>query len=354
MVKDAVPLKDCRRALVTKLRHHGDVLLSTPVMSVLKAHAPALEIDALAYDDTAPMLEGHPALSQLHLVGRKWRSSGPVEHLRQELGLFRRLRARRYDLIVHLTEHPRGASLARFLSARYSVGPKLAGRGPFWHRSFTHLYPLISRRHMVEVNLDALRRIGVQPGIPDRKLVFVPGRDAEARVSALVPPDPFIVMQPGSRWGFKTWTPEKNAELIDRLSADGHKVIVTSAPSAEEVEFNRQIFAKSRGGARNLAGLPIKDLGALLGRARIFIGIDSMPMHLAAAMGTPTVALFGPTGEAEWGPWNVERRIVTTTHSCRPCGFDGCGSGKISECLTLLSVEAVYKAACELLAGPGR
>ena len=88
----------------------------------------------------------------------------------------------------------------------------------------------------------------------------------------------------------------------------------------------------------------------LTARARLFIGVDSMPMHLAAAMGTPTVALFGPSREAEWGPWNVEQRVVTTTHSCRPCGLDGCGGGKVSECLTFLPVDAVHAAARELLA----
>jgi heptosyltransferase-3 len=72
-------------------------------------------------------------------------------------------------------------------------------------------------------------------------------------------------------------------------------------------------------------------------------------MHLAAAMGTPTVALFGPSGEEEWGPWAVERRIVTTTHACRPCGLDGCGGGKVSECLTFLPVDAVHAAAKELI-----
>ncbi|HYR34474.1 MAG TPA: glycosyltransferase family 9 protein, partial [Burkholderiales bacterium] len=94
----------------------------------------------------------------------------------------------------------------------------------------------------------------------------------------------------------------------------------------------------------------LKELGALTARARLFIGVDSMPMHLAAAMGTPTVALFGPSSENVWGPWNVDRRVVTSTHSCRPCGIDGCGGGKVSECLTLLPVDAVHAAARELLA----
>jgi heptosyltransferase-3 len=75
-----------------------------------------------------------------------------------------------------------------------------------------------------------------------------------------------------------------------------------------------------------------------------------MPMHLAAAMGTPTVALFGPSGEFEWGPWNVPHRIVRSSHSCRPCGLDGCGGGKVSECLKFLPVAEVHAAARELLA----
>src|SRR3954465_15801002 len=123
MVKDAVPLEQCTRALVIKLRHHGDVLLAAPVLGVLKGHAPRLEIDALVYDDTAPMLEGHPALSQLHVVGRKWRGKGFLERLLLEKELLSNLRHKSYDLIVHLSEHPRGAWLARMLRARFSVAP---------------------------------------------------------------------------------------------------------------------------------------------------------------------------------------------------------------------------------------
>src|SRR5262245_30900467 len=219
MVKDAVPLGECRRALVLKLRHHGDVLLSSPVMSVLKARG--LEVDALVYDDTAPMLDGHPALSRLHTVGRKWREIGWIRQLLEERKLFAALRGRGYDLIVHLTEHPRGAWLARRLGARYSVAPKMADRGRFWRRSFTHYYPLIPRRHMVEVNLDALRRIGVQPGPEERKVTFVPGAQAEQAVSGLLDGRPFIHVHPASRWRFKCWQVEKNAQLIDRLAADG-------------------------------------------------------------------------------------------------------------------------------------
>jgi heptosyltransferase-3 len=89
------------------------------------------------------------------------------------------LRGRRYDLLVHLTDHSRGAWLSRLLGVRYSVAPVVSERGAWWRRSFTHLYPLVASRHRVEVNLDALRRIGVQPALGERKVHFVPGRDAE-------------------------------------------------------------------------------------------------------------------------------------------------------------------------------
>jgi heptosyltransferase-3 len=183
----------------------------------------------------------------------------------------------------------------------------------------------------------------------ERNVTFVPGADAEKAIDELVGDTPYVHLHPASRWRFKCWPAERNAELIDRLAADGHNVVLTSAP--DEVGFIDEILNKAKSAPVSLAGkLSIKELGALTARARLFIGVDSMPMHLAAAMGTPTIALFGPSGENEWGPWNVERRVVTTTHTCRPCGYDGCGGGKLSECLAFLPVEPVYAAARELLA----
>jgi heptosyltransferase-3 len=348
MVKDAVPLGECGRALVVKLRHHGDVLLASPVLSLLKARAPHMEVDALVYDDTRSMLEGHPALSQLFFVGRTWKEKGTLARLSLERHLLRSLKARGYDLLVHLSEQPRGAWLARALAVPFAVAPVNAGRGWFWERSFTHLYPLIRNRHHVEVNLDALRRIGVQPAPAEKKVVFVPGAAAVAKVRELVV-EPFVHMHPASRWRFKCWPAERNAALADRLLEQGHRVVMTSAP--DETPFIDEIVRRMKSPPVNLAGkLSLKELGALTARARLFVGVDSMPMHLAAAMAVPTVALFGPSSEAVWGPWNVEQRVVTTTHSCRPCGVDGCGGGKVSECLTLLGVDPVHAAAEELLA----
>jgi heptosyltransferase-3 len=356
MLKDAVPLGEIARALIVMLRHHGDVLLASPVAAALKLQAPRTEIDALVYDDTAAMLEGHPALAQVHVVGRSWKDAAFPVRLASEWKLYAALRARNYDLLIHLTEQPRGAWLARALGARYSVAPMVPDRGAFWAHSFTHLYPLArnGRRHKVEANLDALRRIGLQPGMEERRLQFVPGAAAEASVAALlaaggVGERGFVHMHPASRWRFKCWTAEGNAGLIDRLARE-YPVVITAAPDPDEKALIGQILAKTASQPLNLAGkLSLKELGALTARAKLFIGVDSMPMHLAAAMGTPAVALFGPSGEQEWRPWRVAHRVVTSGHPCRPCGNDGCGGGKISECLTTLGVDEVYAAAQDLL-----
>ena len=181
MPKQAFAPAGLRRALVIKLRHHGDVLLSAPVISTLKRLAPQCEIDALVYADTAPMLEGHPALSQLHLIDRNWKRQGLKRQGAAELRLVAALRARRYDLVVHLSVHTRGAWLVRLLRPRWAVAPRF--RSGFWAKSFTHLYSAQSHpdRHTVETNLDSLRALGLEPLPADKRVILVPGEAAAAR-----------------------------------------------------------------------------------------------------------------------------------------------------------------------------
>lgn len=357
-LKDAVPLHEVKRALVIKLRHHGDVLVASPVFSVLKAQAPQVEIDALVYADTAEMLTFHPAISQVLTIDRGWKKLGALGQMQAELALYRALKARGYDLVIHLTEHWRGAWLCRLLKPRWSVGPAIGGRGKRWKASFTHLQssPRNALRHMVESNLDALRRIGIQPAPDARRMTLLPGPLAEASVArhlqafGLAGGD-FIHIHPASRWFFKCWPVEQMAALVERLQAAGHAVVLTAAPSDDEKAMLAAIQARLAKPAFSLSGqLSLKELAALTAAAKLFIGVDSAPMHIAAAVGTPTVALFGPSGDKQWGPWGVPFRVVSSTqHSCRPCGIDGCGGGKVSDCLASLTVEEVLAAANDLL-----
>lgn len=349
-----------RHALIIKLRHHGDVLLSTPVIGALKEAAPQCEIDALVYDDTAPMLSGHPCLSQLHTIGRHWKRLGLAGQAAAEWHLLTALHARHYDLIVHLSVQRRGAWLTRLLRPKWSVAP--AYKGAFWAGSFTHIYPAQSHpdRHTVESNLDSLRTLGIEPRADGKRVILIPGLDAESRIEALLSQHAlsgrdFIHLHPGSRWQFKCWPADKLAALCDRLCEHGWPIILTAAPDPKEQALIDAIKARVGDSAASLIDLSgqlsLKQLAALTARARLFVGVDSAPMHIAAAMGTPTVALFGPSGDREWGPWQVASRIVTSDHHpCRPCGRDGCEGSKISECLTTLPMEQVLAACEELLA----
>jgi len=355
LVPDAVDPSAVRRALVVKLRHHGDVLLTSPVFSVLRRHAPHAEVDALVYADTRDMLEGHPAIARIHGIDRNWKRSGIGAQLAGEAALLSALRSRSYDLLIHLTDHWRGAWLSQLLRPRWSVAPPRDGA--FWRWSFSHRYslPKATPRHIVEANLDALRRLGIYPEEDEKKLVMVPGEAATARVGELLAQaglatQPFIHVHPTSRWLFKAWTDEANAALIRALAGDGHRIVLTAAPDPRERAMLDRIVARAGVSPTDLGGkLSLRELAALTARARLFIGVDSAPMHIAAAVGTPVVALFGPSGEKEWGPWRVPHRVVHSGHPCRPCGQDGCGGGKVSECLTRLPVEPVLAAANELL-----
>jgi heptosyltransferase-3 len=360
---DAIPTDSIRRVLVTKLRHHGDVLLTSPVLSTLARAIPGVEVDALVYRETSDMLARHPALAELHAIDREWKRQGPLAQLAAERGLLARLRARRYDLLVHLTEHPRGLALARLLAPRFAVARERASgeRGWLWRRHFTHFYrlPRGTPRHAVEANLDALRRLGVYPSEADKALVLVPGRDAESRADALLAQSGlqaggFVQMHPGSRWLFKCWPADRMAALADSI-AERFAVVVTGAPDPRERAIVDAMLgaatAATRARSVDLTGrLSLAELAAITARARAFVGVDSAPMHIAAAMGTPTLALFGPSGDLEWGPWRVPSRVVASTaHPCRPCGIDGCGGGKVSECLTTLPVDRVHSAFASLI-----
>ncbi|MDO9224767.1 MAG: putative lipopolysaccharide heptosyltransferase III [Pseudomonadota bacterium] len=341
-------LSRVRRVLVTKLRHHGDVLLASPVLGALKRHLPEAEIDALVYHDTRDMLEGHPALSRLHTTRRR-------ASLAEDWRLLKDLRTRHYDLLVHLTTNPRGAALARLLRPPLSIGLYYGGR--FYRNSFTHLYKNVNRnrRHTVENNLDALRCLGIHIDEEDKRLTLVPGTAAEQiAVDHLqrlgLATGNFILIHPTSRWLFKCWSEEKVADLAEQLAQLGHAVLFTSGPDAQEINMIARIQARLARPAPSLAGqLSLKELAALIARARAFVGVDSAPMHIAAAVATPVVALFGPSGELDWGPWRVTSRVITSEHTCRPCGLDGCGGSKRSECLEAITVARVLRAIQELL-----
>ncbi|WP_274872518.1 putative lipopolysaccharide heptosyltransferase III, partial [Serratia marcescens] len=148
-----------QRILIIKLRHHGDMLLVTPVISSLRQNYPQAQIDVLLYQETQEMLASNPELSTLFAIDRQWKKQGARAHLGHELALLRRLKAQRYDLVVNLADQWRSAILTRLTGARIRLGfdfPKR--RGLLWRHCHTQLVPVDNHAHLhtVEQNLSLL------------------------------------------------------------------------------------------------------------------------------------------------------------------------------------------------------
>jgi heptosyltransferase III len=348
------------RVLVVHLRHYGDVLLTSPLFSALKKHAPHIEADALIYDHTVEMLSLNPAVAEIHCSLRKRKNLSFGTRLGSELRLLRKLRSRRYDMLISLGNHPSALWLNWFLRPRYNVAPRRQGPlDRLWRKNFTHVvrYPANTRRHQVELNLDALRMFGLFPGEEERKLVLVPGEEAESSVrnrmvAAGLVSGSFVIVHAPASLAYKCLPPDRTARLIEALVKDGERVVLTGAPAKSDLALVSAIRAECRAETVDFSGaLSMKELAALIAQAKLVIAVDSAPVHIAAAMQTPVVAIFGPTNEYIWSPWRVPHRVVASNHHpCRPCHNAGCGGSGVSDCLLTLSVDSVLTAASELMA----
>lgn len=328
-----------KKILVVKLRHLGDVLLTTPVFSSLKKALPNAQIDAYVYEEAVPMLEGNPFVGHILTYNSQWKKRGFFFRLRREIALLREIRKQGYDLVINLTEGDRGVFSSWLSGAKIRVG--FSPKGRLQKKLVTHTVKHCpSLRHTVERNLDALRRIGIFPEESERELFFDAGKKKEGA--------PFILIHPTSRWRFKCWSVPKMRELIERILKMGKRVVLTSGPDPIEISMveaiaqglNVDVFAGKT---------TLKELGALIHSCEVLICVDSVPLHIASALKSPVVALFGPTSDVTWGPWrNPHARMITQNFSCRPCYQDGCGGSKYSDCLQTLPVEKVMNALSSL------
>lgn len=334
--------KQYKRILVIKLRHLGDVLLSTPVFTNLQEFFPDALIDAYIWKEAWDILLGHPAITNFHFYDRGWKKLPFFSRMQQEIKLLRRIQKNNYDLVINLTEGDRGA-----IAAWISGAERRAGVDPgkkFTRKCYTDLVkPCQTPRHAIEKDLDAIRKIGIYPSLADRNPFFYLPMEAEEMAPKLTGPEPYVVMQASARWQFKCPPPILMAKILNRL---GKKAVLTG--TLAEKEYVQSIADLARVETLNLAGMTsLKDMGAIMKNSLGLITVDSVALHMASALKVPVVALFGPTSEENWGPWMHDRaEVVSQNISCRPCRLDGCGGSKMSDCLWTLSPDKVV-AACE-------
>jgi heptosyltransferase-3 len=154
------------------------------------------------------------------------------------------------------------------------------------------------------------------------------------------------VLHPTSRWAYKQWLPERWAAVADFLSQKGLKVIFSHGPG-ENVD---EIFKKSAVSHLKAKDLSLRQLGRLIQRARLVLGVDTVAMHIAAAVQTPAVALFGPSSEWSWQPWQAPHQLVLGECPCKAARHFTCDKSRIYDCMARIGVDDVSAAAARLLA----
>lgn len=340
------------RILVAKLRHHGDVLLTSPLFTFLKETFPKATIDAYIYKETVPMLEGHPAISGF-IVYDKSKKKNPFAKAKQELSLLWKIFRAKYDLVINLTEGDRAAIAAFVSRAKTRVGIDPEGSGmAFKSCCYTHLSRKCPHlRHTVERHFDVVRTIGLFPAYAQRELVLSIPETAYLKVLALLQKNHiqaknFVVLHPVSRWLFKCLPEKTVAQILAFLVEKEIKVILTGSSDPEEIAMNERILSLyNHPYILNMSGLlSLKELCALIDLSSFLICVDSLPLHIASCLKKEVLAVFGPTSERTWAPWRNPKAVVLSQEmTCRPCYRPGCGDSKKSDCLETFPIEKIIE-----------
>ncbi len=318
--------ENVQRILVIKLRHFGDVLLTTPLLNTLKANYPQAKIDVLLYGGTQDMLRENNTVNHAFIVDRGLKHAGLKAQISGEKALFNALKEHHYDLILNLSDQWRAAAYCRLLKPGFSIGFHYPKRDTWlWRYCHSTLVdiPNAGERHTVLNNLDILEPLQLTDINTDVTMSYS-AQDVE-RVKQLcqqygMGDDPihnYIVIQPSARWKFKTWASESFSQLINHLTQQSETVLLTGGKDQAELDYIAEIIAGCTQTEKviNLSGqLALPELAVLIDNAKLFVGVDSVAMHMAAALQTPSVVLFGPSNLNQWHPWQAPHTLLWAGH----------------------------------------
>jgi len=348
-----------RSILVVVTRRIGDVLLATPVIRSLRRQWPDAAIDALVFAGTDGIIAANPDLRRVLTIAERPTAG---EHWSLVSRLFRR-----YDLAVSLVPSDR-PTLYAWIAGHTSIGLVVDTPKHRWKRWLLDHWIAYdnSGTHTVNLYLQTLAALDI-PAIHE----IVAGwsaTDATHADNALRHAGitgEFAVMHPSPKFAYKMWTRDGWCAVGRWLAGQGLQLVLTGGPDADECAAVAAI-AQSLPGSADLSGkLTLAETACVVSQARLFIGPDTAVTHLAAALGTPVVALFGPTDPVKWGPWpagfnsnhNPWRRcgsqrvgkvaLLQGGGMCVPCLLEGCErhTGSLSDCLQKLPASRVITAA---------
>jgi len=357
-------------ALVVCPRRIGDVLFATPVVRSLKNAYPSVAIDMLVFEGTEGIVSANPDVRRVLTIS-------PRPGLKEHLSLYRTI-WRRYDLAVSVQPSDR-STLYTWASAKVSVGILVDEPNAWWKRQLlTDWVPLDNlTTHTVSMNLRLLDLLEVMSlatpvigwNTSDEEMI-------KSFVRTVSEGGGYVVLHVSPKFSYKQWTVSGWVELARRLAGRGLKIVVTAGYSEEDQAYVSNLLPHLPSDRVNLAGkLSLPALGCLLSQAALYVGTDTAVTHMAAALGTPTVALFGPSNPIKWGPWPKEwpasaqspwkfkgsqRQanviLLQGEGDCVPCLHEGCDRhiNSLSDCLQHLQTDRVVAAVEQLLGWESR
>lgn len=335
--------------LIVKLSAVGDVIHTLPSLAALRKLYPHAHITWVIEEAAADIIRDHPDLNRVIVSRRKaWIKELRAGHwkapLREIRAFLHDLRDREYDLVVDFHGLFKSAVLVCLAHGRRKLGydsyQELSG---FF---YNEKIPEDMAKHAVERYLDFPKHLGAVSLTPEFRIAI--GKENREKVAALLATnqikEPFIAINPVAYWDSKLWPETCFAVLCDLIGDKyGIPIVLTgqSNPSLAKIQ------ALSRYNVVNLEGrTTLKDLAELYRCAALLVTTDSGPMHLAAAMGTPVVALFGPTDPKRTGPYGIGHQVIREALSCSPCFRKQCPE---MLCMTHITVDAVFTAVKEVL-----
>ncbi len=341
-----------KKILVIQTAFAGDLILTLPLVEAAHAMLAPCSIDLLCIPGTADLLRSHPDVEGILPYDKRGDPAGILLLIRWRS----KLRTAGYDIVLSPHRSFRSALLALFTRAPRRISfDTSAGGGRFW----TDRVPYCSGLHEVDRVCSLLRPLvdDPPPGLQPR---LYPGAAEEERVDAFLRREgidhPIVCVAPGSVWATKRWLPEGYASFIRAIAGEGFGVVLVGGAS------DRDLCAGIREAAaveicRSAAGeLSLLETAALIRRARLLVGNDSAPVHMASAVGTPVVDIYGATSPAfGFTPRGVPHRIVRYAGlPCHPCAIHGgerCPDSRYDfACMKRIAWEEVRDAARELLA----
>jgi lipopolysaccharide heptosyltransferase I len=323
------------KILILKPSSLGDVIHALPVLRLLKLARPDAEIHWWVDSNLAPLLEGDPDLARV-LRFRRDRWAAP-KHWYEISTVIRFMRAQRYDWVIDLQCLARSGAFAWFANGKFLIGldERREGARGFYDTIVSRPTP---QTHAVDWYLRVLPALGIPvhnnfDWLPERKELA-----AALREKFKTDRSRWIALQPGARWETKRWLAENFVELARLIEKDlpGHSVAVLGG--GDDRALGESIAQAAGGRCVNLAGqLALLETVEFLRTAAALVSNDTGPMHIAAALGKPVVALFGPTDPRRTGPYGQVEKVLRRPPPCAPCFKGKCANPNQLECLRTIT-----------------